>query len=342
MIDLDKLKKMKNLKILLLVCQMIWPFLGLLMSASLLIITSGKSKGSVQFQSGMAVNAEVQAYAAIIAQKAEEHGISEYVQYLMAIMMVESGGTGNDPMQSLGTTDLPAEQRIPEMSIEYGVAIFAYLLQRGQEAGVDIDTIIQAYNFGASYIDYVAARGGEHELAFAADFASARCSGQKVMYDNEIAVRENGGWRYNYGNMFYTYLVRQYLAGDPLAADASSAIIGEALKYKGWTYVYGGSNPNTSFDCSGLTAWCYGTVGLALPHSAQGQYDIMQHITLEEAMPGDLVFFTQTVSGGNYITHVGIYVGDNKMFHAGNPIGYADLTGRYWRQHFVCCGRYRE
>lgn len=98
MIDLDKLKKMKNLKILLLVCQMIWPFLGLLMSASLLIITSGKSKGSVQFQSGMAVNAEVQAYAAIIAQKAEEHGISEYVQYLMAIMMVESGGTGNDPM----------------------------------------------------------------------------------------------------------------------------------------------------------------------------------------------------------------------------------------------------
>ena len=222
------------------------------------------------------------------------------------------------------------------------MAIFAYLLQRGQEAGVDIDTIIQAYNFGASYIDYVAARGGEHELAFAADFASARCSGQKVTYDNEIAVRENGGWRYNYGNMFYTYLVRQYLAGDPLAADASSAIIGEALKYKGWTYVYGGSNPNTSFDCSGLTAWCYGTVGLALPHSAQGQYDAMQHITLEEAMPGDLVFFTQTVSGGNYITHVGIYVGDNKMFHAGNPIGYADLTGRYWRQHFVCCGRYRE
>ena len=115
MIDLDKLKKMKNLKISVLVCQLIWPLLGLLMSASLLIITSGKSKGRVQFQSGMAVNAEVQAYAAIIAQKAEEHGISEYVQYLMAIMMVESGGTGNDPMQSLGTTDLPAEQRIPEM-----------------------------------------------------------------------------------------------------------------------------------------------------------------------------------------------------------------------------------
>ena len=257
MIDLEKLKKMKNLKISLLMLQLIWPLLGLLMSASLLIITSSKSKGSVQFQNGMAVNAEVQAYAAIIAQKAEEHGISEYVQYLMAIMMVESGGVGNDPMQSLGTTDLSAEQRIPEMSIEYGVAIFAYLLQRGQEAGVDIDTIIQAYNFGASYIDYVAARGREHELAFAADFASARCSGQKVTYDNEIAVRENGGWRYNYGNMFYTYLVRQYLAGDPLAADASSAIIGEALKYKGWTYVYGGSNPNTSFDCSGLTAWCW-------------------------------------------------------------------------------------
>ena len=97
MIDLEKLKKMKNLKISLLMLQLIWPLLGLLMSASLLIITSSKSKGSVQFQNGMAVNAEVQAYAAIIAQKAEEHGISEYVQYLMAIMMVESGGVGNDP-----------------------------------------------------------------------------------------------------------------------------------------------------------------------------------------------------------------------------------------------------
>lgn len=78
MIDLEKLKKMKNLKISLLMLQLIWPLLGLLMSASLLIITSSKSKGSVQFQNGMAVNAEVQAYAAIIAQKAEEHGISEY------------------------------------------------------------------------------------------------------------------------------------------------------------------------------------------------------------------------------------------------------------------------
>ena len=80
--------------------------------------------------------------------------------------------------------------------------------------------------------------------------------------------------------------------------------------------------------------------GLSLPRTAQQQYDAMQHITLDEAVPGDLVFFTNTTNSGNYITHVGIYLGDNKMFHAGDPIGYADLTGRYWRQHFVCCGRY--
>lgn len=109
----------------------------------------------------------------------------------------------------------------------------------------------------------------------------------------------------------------------------TNVIIQEALKYRGWSYVWGGSSPSTSFDCSGLTSWCYGVAGLSLPRTAQQQYDAMQHITLDEAVPGDLVFFTNTTNSGNYITHVGIYLGDNKMFHAGDPIGYADLTGRY-------------
>ena len=121
--------------------------------------------------------------------------------------------------------------------------------------GVDMKTVIQAYNYGASYIDYVASNGKEHTYSLASDFAAKQCGGEKVAYDNEIAVKANGGWRYSYGNMFYVYLVEQYLAVDPLPADVSNAIINEAVQYNGYKYVWGGASPATSFDCSGLVQW---------------------------------------------------------------------------------------
>lgn len=331
------MQTVRRFKIILFILPALLPLLVALFSATFLVITV-KQKNNVRYESGMEVNENVQGYAALIAQKAGEHGIGDYARYLMAIMMVESGGTGNDPMQSLA--GVPEEEKTADLSIEYAVVIFAGLLERGRNAGVDMDTVIQAYNFGAGYIDFVAANGKEHSYSLASDFAARLSRGVKVTYNNAIAVRTNGGWRYAYGNMFYMYLVHQYLAGDPLDAGTTNVIIQEALKYRGWSYVWGGSSPSTSFDCSGLTSWCYGVAGLSLPRTAQQQYDAMQHITLDEAAPGDLVFFTNTTNSGNYITHVGIYLGDNKMFHAGDPIGYADLTGRYWRQHFVCCGRY--
>ena len=94
-----------------------------------------------------------------------------------------------------------------------------------------------------------------------------------------------------------------------------------------------GSNPNTSFDCSGLVQWCYGKAGISLPRTAQAQYDATQHIPLSQAQAGDLVFFHSTYNAGTYVTHVGIYVGNNQMYHAGDPIGYADLNNSYWQQH---------
>ncbi len=101
----------------------------------------------------------------------------------------------------------------------------------------------------------------------------------------------------------------------------------EALKYQGWKYVYGGSNPNTSFDCSGLTQWCYGKAGISLLRTAQAS---------------DLIFFHSTYNTSDYVTHVGIYVGNNQMYHAGNPIGYTDLTSAYWQQHIICAGRIKQ
>ena len=70
--------------------------------------------------------------------------------------------------------------------------------------------------------------------------------------------------------------------------------------------------------------------------------DATQHIPLSQAQAGDLVFFHSTYNTSDYVTHVGIYVGNNQMYHAGNPIGYTDLTSAYWQQHIICAGRIKQ
>ena len=93
---------------------------------------------------------------------------------------------------------------------------------------------------------------------------------------------------------------------------------------------------------SGLVQWCYGKAGISLPRTAQAQYDATQHLPLSQAKAGDLVFFHSTYNAGSYVTHVGIYVGNNQMYHAGDPIGYADLSSSYWQQHLIGAGRVKQ
>lgn len=334
----DSVKKLKRIKFLLVTAHIMLPFLFIFVAASFLVMI-GNGKEEVRYESGQNVSAAVKGYSYAVAKVAGEHGIESYVRYLLAIMQVESGGIGVDVMQSLGNSGVPEDKKTPELSIEYGVAYFADLLKRAEGMNCDMDAVLQAYNYGTGYLTYVADRGGMHTYELASGFAAKKSSGNKVVYNNPIALKTNGGWRYEYGNMFYVYLVREYLAFDPMDGNTAEQIMQEAFAYKGWKYVWGGASPQTSFDCSGLVQWCYGVAGITMPRTAQEQYDVTQHIGLEEAAPGDLVFFTGTTSTGRYITHVGIYIGNNQMFHAGNPIGYADLTGRYWKQHFVCVGR---
>ena len=134
----------------------------------------------------------------------------------------------------------------------------------------------------------------------------------------------------------------QYLTVAHFDNATAQAIMNEALKYQGWKYVYGGSNPNTSFDCSGLVQWCYGKAGISLPRTAQAQYDATQHLPLSQAKAGDLVFFHSTYNAGSYVTHVGILVSPTQMYHAGDPIGYADLSSSYWQQHLIGAGRVKQ
>ena len=256
--------------------------------------------------SGLNLSEEVLKHQPTVEKYAKEYGISDYVNYLLAIMQVESSGTATDVMQSSESMGLPPNSLSTEESIKQGCKYFSELLKSAEAKGCDIDTVEQAYNYGGGFIDYVAKHGKKYTYELAVSFAKDKSGGVKVTYKNEISIKENGGWRYKYGNMFYVRLVNQYLAVPSFSDATAQAIFKEALKYQGWKYVFGSSNPNTSFDCSGLTSWCYGKAGISLPRTAQAQYDATQHIPLSQAKAGDLVFFHSTYNSGTYVTHVGI------------------------------------
>lgn len=287
------------------------------------------------------VSPEVEKHRPLVEKYAKESGISDYVPILLAIIQVESGGTAKDVMQSSESAGLPPNTLGTEASIKQGCIYVASLVKEAKKLGCDQNSIIQAYNFGGAYLDYVSTKGKKHSLALAKTFSKEKSGGKKVAYTDPIAVKENGGWRYNYGNMFYCSLVNQYLTTTKFDDETVQKIFDEALLYEGRAYVFGGSTPQTGFDCSGLTQWCYAKAGLKLPRVAQDQYDAMSHIDLKDAKPGDLVFFHSTYNAGTYVTHVGIYAGNNRMFHAGDPVGWTNLTSSYWQQHLIGAGRYK-
>lgn len=131
------------------------------------------------------------------------------------------------------------------------------------------------------------------------------------------------------------------IAGSAMGDGSYQALLAEATKYIGFPYQWGGSNPKTSFDCSGYICWIYTQSGAyQLPRtSAQGIFDQCAVIPREEAKPGDLVFFTKTYASSTPVSHVGLYVGGNQMLHCGDPIGYASIDSNYWRSHFYAFGR---
>ena len=162
--------------------------------------------------SGMNLSADVLKHQPMVEKYARENGISEYVNVLLAIIQIESGGTATDVMQSSESLGLPPNSLSTEESIKQGCKYFASLLSSCKAKGMnDINVVIQSYNYGGGYADYVAKNGKKHSFNLAENFAKNKSGGTKVTYTNPIAVSKNGGWRYNYGNMFYVELVNQYL-----------------------------------------------------------------------------------------------------------------------------------
>ena len=131
------------------------------------------------------------------------------------------------------------------------------------------------------------------------------------------------------------------IPGDALSDETFRRLITEAEKYLGYPYVWGGSNPSTSFDCSGFVCWVFQNSGV-YPLSrttAQGIFNQCAVVSRADAKPGDIIFFTGTYNAGEPVTHVGIYVGNGMMIHCGNPIQYASIESAYWSQHFYAFGR---
>ena len=118
-------------------------------------------------------------------------------------------------------------------------------------------------------------------------------------------------------------------------------MIREAEKYLGYPYVWGGSSPSTSFDCSGFVSWVINHCGNGWSYgrlTADGLRGICTYVSPSQAKPGDLIFFQGTYNTTG-ASHVGIYVGEGMMIHCGDPISYANVNSSYWQSHFMCYGR---
>lgn len=264
-----------------------------------------------------------------------KYQVGQYTDFLLALMYQEIGDSStNDVMQSSESAGLPPNSiQNPEESIDTGVKYFKSVLDYGNNRHVDFNTIVQAYNFGWGYIDFIASNGGKSTEILAQTYSSMEASKM--------------GWK-SYGDVNYAEKVMKNLAqnevitavnSSPLGIDNYNKLMSIALQYQGKPYVFGGASPITSFDCSGLTQYVYNQIGIKLYRTAQEQYDQCAKVSQTDAQPGDLVFFQGTYVTSDHITHVGIYVGNNKFYQAGSKgVGYADLTG-YFQQHLVGFGR---
>ena len=134
------------------------------------------------------------------------------------------------------------------------------------------------------------------------------------------------------------------IPGEALTDTRFANMIREAEKYLGYPYVWGGSSPSTSFDCSGFVSWVINNCGNGWSVgrlTANGLMGVCDIIPRSSARPGDLIFFQDTYDTSG-ASHVGIYVGNGMMIHCGNPISYASIETSYWQQHFYCFGRIRN
>ena len=187
---------------------------------------------------------------------------------------------------------------------------------------------VELVNFNLSHVPvYIM---NEEQLSMYATYMSTMGNRPDLFAGSEYVDRY-------YNTEYEDYEIPAEALSDPQFA----AMIKEAEKYLGYPYVWGGSSPSTSFDCSGFVSYVLNNCGVGWDVGrlgATGILNICTRISSANVRPGDLVFFEGTYDTAG-ASHVGIYVGNNMMIHCGDPIQYADLSSNYWQQHFLAYGR---
>ena len=145
----------------------------------------------------------------MLERVAKEKGLSADLEVLYAIMNVESGGRLKDVMQSSESMGLPVNTLDTEDSIEQGLSYYKELKEKTRELSLDDKSLWQAYNYGIGFLYYVKEHGGQYQDSLAENFAMEQSGGKLVAYKNKLAIAENGGYRYQYGNMFYARLIEE-------------------------------------------------------------------------------------------------------------------------------------
>ena len=156
-----------------------------------------------------------------------------------------------------------------------------------------------------------------------------------------LLVQQKGNRDYLFADSMYITPgggIQYTIPGEALTDEKFARMIHEAEKYLGYPYVWGGSSPSTSFDCSGFVCWVINHCGNGWNvgrTTAEGLRQMLPAIRPSEAKPGDIIFFERTYNTAG-ASHVGIYVGNGMMIHCGSPIQYASVNSDYFRSHFMC------
>ena len=284
---------------------------------------------------GKALSPEVLALKELVEKYARMYGISDHVNTLLAIIQVESGGLLEDVMQSSESLGLPPNSLSKEASINQGCKYYSELLRRADSLGCDLDSVIQSYNYGGGFLDYVAARGGKYSFELAQAFAEQKSGGVKVTYKNEISIAENGGWRYNYGNMFYVRLVKQYNGG--LSSDIQQRIAAIAQDSQSYGI------PAVGGQCERWAEEVYRAAGVQVNNwCCAGRNRVTNVVSTDSSnIPigamvynDPAVYSSGTICGQCHINagHVGIYIGNGMIIS--NIGGCATDTLESWTSYY--------
>ncbi|WP_255300663.1 lysozyme family protein, partial [Bacillus thuringiensis] len=295
---------------------------------------------------------DVERWRGLVEKEAAAQGMQDYVNLLLAIIQVESGGRGTrDIMQSSESAgyDRPNVFQTEEESVRQGVKHLkeCLLALKAFNMGYEnnIKALAQAYNYGNYFATWLGKRGGEYNLEVAEEYSRTivapslgNTTGRTMPYVNETSLRLGKPYKYvDGGNFFYGELISEYIGGSGANISGDfKTVLTEIEKFQGWPYVWGGKNPTQGFDCSGLTSWGLKQIGIDLPSYALSQYELTEPIDPSQAQPGDLIFFKGTYQSPDHISHVGFYIDENTMYDSQSAgVGYHNWKTSYWQQHFA-------